>query len=266
MIRVESLHTYPVKSCRGISLDEADVVATGLRWDRRWMVVDADGGFLSQRSHPVLASVGTRIERDRLVLGAAGQPDLEIALEEPETDDRSVTVWKDTCRATGEGPVAAAWFEELLGVPCELVRQPESAVRAVDPKHSQPGDRVAFADGYPFLLLSRASVEELNRRLEEPVPADRFRANIVVDGCAAHAEDDWRTVTIGDVVFEVAKPCSRCVVVTTDQLNGRRSPEPLRTLATYRRVGGEILFGQNLVHRSIGRIRVGDRVRPANPS
>jgi len=260
MITVRSLHVYPVKSCRGISLASAVVVPTGFRFDRQWMVVSPDGGFLSQRSNPVLARVSTRIDSELLILDARGRTCLEIAAGEPDGDERSVTIWNDRCGAVSAGPEAAEWFSSLLGTPCELVRQPDAGVRQVDGRFADPSDRVAFADGFPFLLISQASVDELGRRLGEPVPADRFRANIIVSGCEPHAEDHWNEITIGKLGFQIAKPCARCVVITTDQKNGARSAEPLRTLAGYRTVDGKVLFGQNLVHRGPGKLRVGDQV------
>lgn len=260
MITVRSLHIYPVKSCRGIDVDTAEVTATGLKHDRRWMVVGADGTFLSQRKHPELARVTTRIAGGCLIIGVAGRPPLEIFIAESSDDHRLVTVWSDTCEAIGESRESAEWFSSLLGFPCELVRQPETGIRQVDRNYADPGDRVAFADGFPFLLISQASVDELNRRLTDPVPADRFRANIIADGCGAHAEDDWSSFTIGEIEFRVAKPCSRCVVITTDQDHGTRSAEPLRTLATYRTENRKVLFGQNLVHRGTGVLRVGEEI------
>ncbi len=260
MITVRSLHIYPVKSCRGIDLDSAVVAPTGFRFDRQWMVVTPGGGFLSQRSNPELALVSTRIEGDRLILDAPGRNRLEVVADEIGGDRRPVTVWNDRCEAVAAGPEAAEWFSSVLGTPCGLVRQPDAGFRQVDTDYSTPGDRVAFADGFPFLLISGASVEELNRRLGEPVPADRFRANIVVDGCDPHAEDRWSEITIGTVGFRVAKPCARCIVITTDQKSGARSAEPLRTLAGYRKVDGKVLFGQNLVHLGTGALRVGDEV------
>jgi uncharacterized protein YcbX len=261
MITVRSLHVYPVKSCRGIDVEAAEVVATGFRYDREWMVVDAAGSFLSQRSHPEMATVAVGIGEGCLTLTAAGAPDLRVDLEPTDGNRRRVTVWRDTCQAVSEGPGAARWLSSVLGTPCELVRLPPSSVRSVDRRYAGADDRVAFADGFPLLLIGHASVDELNRRLERPVPADRFRANIVVDGTAAHDEDSWSSIGIGSLAFEVAKPCARCVIVTTDQATGVRSPEPLRTLATYRSEGGTIAFGQNLLHRGTGTVRVGDAVR-----
>jgi MOSC domain-containing protein len=260
MITVRSLHIYPVKSCRGIGLDSAVVVPTGLRFDRQWMVVAPDGGFLSQRSNPAMARVSTRIEDDNLILEARGRSRLEIAAGESGGDERWVTVWQDRCPAVSAGLEAAEWFSSLLGTPCELVRQPDAGVRQVNTRYAERGDRVAFADGFPFLLISRASLDELNSRLVEQVPADRFRANIIVEGCDPYAEDHWTEITIGGIGFRVAKPCARCVVITTDQTIGARSPEPLRTLAGYRTVDGKVFFGQNLVHQNTGSVQVGDEV------
>lgn len=262
MIVVQSLHVYPVKSCRGIDLDHAEVATTGFRHDRRWMVVGPDGGFLSQRSHPALATVATRLEPERLVLACEDRPPLGIALDGSLSAPRTVTLWGDACDALSEGPAAASWLSSVLETPCELVRLADDRGRGVDPEYAAAGDRVGFADGFPFLLISQASVDQLNRRLSEPVPTDRFRANIVIAGCPPHAEDRWTALEIGDVSFRVAKPCARCVIVNTDQRAGTRSSEPLQTLARYRQVGGRAMFGQNLVHRSTGTIRVGDVLRP----
>lgn len=261
MIRVRSLHIYPVKSCRAIDLNRAEVVATGLRWDRRWMVVSSDGGFISQRGHPQLATVATAMRGDRLGLQAPGLPELEIPLGEPKAPRRSVKVWNNVTDAVSEGPAAAAWFSSLLGTPCELVRQPDDAIRPVDPRYAGTSDRVSFADGFPLLLISSGSLDELNRCLEVPVPADRFRANIVVEGCEPYAEDNWSEIEIGELELGIVKSCARCVVITTDQQTGSRTREPLRTLAEQRTVNGKVLFGQNLVHRGCGSLRVGDRVR-----
>jgi len=260
VIGVTSLHVYPVKSCRGIALDRAEVTATGFRWDRRWMVVDSDGGFLSQRTHPALATVSTRLEDDRLILSAPSQPVLEVSLAEPAEGTLPVTIWDDPATAAGEGEAAAAWFSSLLATPCALVRQQQDTPRPVDPRYAGPDDVVGFADGYPFLLISQSSVDDLNDRLPTPVSADRFRANIVVDGCPAYAEDEWTVLRIGSVPFRVAKPCARCSIVGTDQRDGSRDREPLATLAEYRSVGNKVLFGQNLVHQAGGVVAVGDTV------
>lgn len=260
MIRVSGLFVYPVKSCAGLSVDRAVVGPTGFDLDRQWMVVGNDGRFLSQREHPKLALVRTSATGDSLRLAAPDSGKLEVALEREPGPTVRATVWKDECAVLDEGREAAAWFSEYLGVAARLVRLADDDARPLGTTAAQPGDRVSFADAYPFLLLSEASLDGLNRRLSLPVPMDRFRPNIVVEGCGAHAEDRWRHVRIGEVDFRVAKPCSRCVVTTTDQQTGKTGREPLQTLATYRLEDGEILFGQNLVHGGRGVVGVGDDV------
>jgi uncharacterized protein YcbX len=260
VIRVTGLSVYPVKSCGGIRVDAAAVTATGFRWDRRWMVVGEDGRFLSQREHPRLALVRVKTTDDRLVLSAPHLSDLHVPFERDEDSRVRVTVWRDECDAVNEGAAAAAWFSDHLGVGVRLVRLADDDARPLGSTAAQPGDRVSFADAYPFLLISEGSLQHLNKRLNLPVPMDRFRPNIVVDGCRPHAEDDWGTVRIGEVDFAVVKPCSRCVITTTNQQTGERGREPLHTLATYRLQDGQVLFGQNLVQRGSGVVRVGDRV------
>lgn len=260
MIRVENLFVYPVKSCGQVEVEAAEVGATGFELDRRWMVVGDDSRFLSQRHHPKLALVRVRIDEDYLSLEAPGMPALDVAFEGEAKPMSRVVVWDDECRAVDEGAVAARWFSEHLGRPVRLVRLADDDARALSSSSAQPGDRVSFADGFPFLLISKASLDELNRRLSLPVPMERFRPNIVVDGCEAHAEDDWHILHIGEIEFRVAKPCARCVVVTVDQSTGDRGREPLRTLSTYRTADGQVLFGQNLVHQGRGVVRVGDLI------
>jgi uncharacterized protein YcbX len=257
---VSGLFIYPVKSCGRITVDQAAVGATGFDLDRRWMVVGDDGRFLSQREHPRLALVRVRLADNRLVLEAPDLPQLGIALDAETRPAGRVQVWDDECLAVDEGRDAARWFSEHVGFSVRLVRMAGDDVRPLGSSSAQPGDRVSFADGFPFLLLSTASLEGLNRRLSLPVPMDRFRPNIVVEGCDAHAEDEWHRVRIGEVVFRIAKPCARCVVTTVDQETGERGREPLRTLSTYRSFDGQVLFGQNLVHEGRGAVRVGDPV------
>lgn len=258
---VARLFVYPVKSLGGVELSEAEVEARGFRHDRRWMIVDDAGVFRSQRRFPRMALVSVRVGEDSLLLDAPGMPTLEVPFEgTPGESVLSVSVWGDEVRAVAVGPRADRWFGEFLGVRCRLVRMPDDAVRPVDPKYSLAEDKTSFSDGYPFLLLSQASLDDLNGRLAEPLPVDRFRPNIVVEGCGAFAEDGWGRVGIGDLPFRVAKPCARCAITTVDQKTAARSKEPLRTLATYRKRGSAVLFGQNLIHDGTGALRVGDAV------
>jgi len=260
VVTVSGLFIYPVKSCRGIALDFATVGDRGFVGDREWMVVDGDGRFLSQRTVPALARVEVALGGGWLRLHGPGLPFLDLPVVPDQGAPRPVSIWNDTCLAESAGPRAARWFSDLIGISCELVRMPETTVRPVSSKHRGAQHRVGFADGYPFLLLSEASLDSLNQRLDRPLPMDRFRPNIVVAGCAAHAEDGWARFRIGGVCFQAVKPCARCVVTTIDQRTGERGSEPLRTLAGYRLVDGKVLFGQNLVHEGRGTIRLGDVV------
>lgn len=256
---LEEIVVYPVKGAAGDSVTEARVDDFGLHLDRRWMLVDGEGIFLSQRNHPRLALLRPRLRDGSLVLEA---PELEpLALPMvPEGPASAVRVWDSTVEAVEVDGGAGEWIEAFLGQPARLVFMPESTLRPVDEGYAE-GARVSFADAFPFLLLSRESLEELNRRLDRPVPMNRFRPNLVVRGEGAHAEDAWRRIRIGEVGFDVVKPCARCAVTTVDQESGRRGVEPLRTLARYRKHDGKTWFGQNLVQRGRGILRVGDPVQ-----
>jgi uncharacterized protein YcbX len=260
-VTVSALYYYPIKSCGGISVTGADVESRGFRYDRMCMVTDPEGGFLTQRDHPRLALIRPRVVGSTLVLSGPGLADLELELADTGPAS-TVKVWDDSCLAVDQGDPAGVWLSRFLGVPCRLVRMQKDHVRPIDPDYATgEDDQVGFADGFPFLLISQASLADLNSRLAEPLPMNRFRPNIVVDGCAAFAEDGWKHIRIGDMTFSVVKPCARCVVTTTDQATAERDQEPLRTLATYRQVPNRgVMFGQNLIHRGTGTIRTGDRV------
>lgn len=258
---LSGLYVYPIKSCAGISLKSAELSATGLRHDRRWMLVDRTGEFMSQRAHPRMALISTRLSGECLVAGAPGMPDLEIPLRQENEDLIDVSVWGDDGRGAPVGTEADGWFTEFLRSPCRLVRKPDDDVRPVDSLYAESGDQVGFADGFAFLLVSEASLADLNDRLEDPLPMNRFRPNLVVAGCGPYAEDGWSRISIGSVPFRVAEACPRCAITTVEQETGSRGKEPLRTLATYRKFDGEVLFGRNLIHDDLGTVRVGDPVQ-----
>jgi uncharacterized protein YcbX len=256
-VRLTSIAVYPIKAAGGISVDGWDVDSFGLRYDRRWMVVDQMGRHVTQRTHPRLAMVRPMIEGDRLRVTAPGRPSLDMPLEPVAEVTTRVVVWDDTCDAHAMGEQAGTWFSELLELPCNLVHMPQATVRPADPTYAPAGTRVSFADAFPFLLLSEESLADLNQRLPSPVPMNRFRPNLVIAGGEPYAEDRIDTFESGGMAFRVVKPCARCVVTTTDQETAERGVEPLRTLATYRKVGGEAMFGQNVVHHGTGRLAVG---------
>ncbi len=258
-LRLGSINIYPVKSAAGLPQTSWDVDSFGFEHDRRWMVVDASGDFLSQRVHPRLALVRPELRPGALVLRAAGAPDLELPLAPPAGGDVTVTVWGGETRGRPVSREADQWVTAVLGVECRVMYMPDDVVRPVSADYAFDGERTSFTDGFPFLLISETSLDELNRRLDVPLPMNRFRPNLVVAGSEPFAEDGWDRIRIGSLTFRVAKPCARCVMTTVDQALGRStSTEPLRTLATFRRnAEGQVDFGQNLVHAGTGRLDVG---------
>ena len=259
---LSGLHVYPIKSCGGIPLESARLDATGLRHDRRWMLVDGMGGFVSQRAVPRMALISVHINHDHLVVRAPGMPDLQVPFDGEYGPRIDVEVWGDAQRGVPVGQEADRWFGEFLGGDYRLVRQPDDDVRPVDSEYAADGDRASFADRFPLLLISEASLEDLNGRLEEPLPMNRFRPNLVVRGCGPYDEDGWGEVRINATAFRVAEPCRRCAITMTDQRTAGRGKEPLRTLATYRRWdGGGVIFGRNLIHASSGTLNVGDPIQ-----
>ena len=187
-------------------------------------------------------------------------PALELPLAPTSTVMVAATVWDDTCPAVWAGERAARWFSDVLETDCSLVFMPDSTLRPADTRYAPPGHRVSFADGFAFLLLSEESLHDLNERMPRPLPMNRFRPNLVVAGGEPFVEDRLSTFRVGPVRFRVVKPCARCVLTTTDQVTLERGQEPLRTLATFRRRNGQVLFGQNAVHDGTGRLAVGDRL------
>ncbi len=254
------LHIYPVKSLRGLSPSSHPVTRLGLDHDRRWMLVDADGRFLTQRTQHRLALLSTRIEREELIIEGPGRAPLVLPLRGSAGTQTRVRVWSDQVAALDTGDELADWFSDYLGATARLVYFPEDGSRQVDLGFARAGDDTAFSDGFPFLLISEASLADLNARLETPLPMRRFRPNLVVSGCGAFDEDRWRRIRIGTVEFRVVKPCSRCVITTLDPETAERGTEPLKTLATYRRRDKRIYFGQNLIHDATGTLRLGDAV------
>ena len=263
-----SVHIYPLKGGRAVDLDQAVVEPWGLAGDRRWLLVDADGQFITQREHPALARLvvrygaGAAADIADIAVSCDGCPSLRVAAPVGCPELLKVTVWRSTVLAAAAGPEADAWFSGYLGQPARLVWLDDPTRRAVDPEFGADGDVVSFADGYPLLLTSVGSLEQLGRWLtadgDQPVPMNRFRPNVVVSGFEPWDEDRWRRIRIGSVSFRVAKPCGRCIVTTTDQTTGERGRQPLRMLARHRRFGKSLVFGQNIIPDSPGLIRVGD--------
>ena len=259
-ITLSGLFVYPVKGARGISLERARAESLGIEHDRRFMIVDPDGMFLTQREHPEIALIETAIEGDALILRAKGHGPLRLPLRPEGPTDRRVEVWSDKCRAVYMGDEAAAYLGDYLHRRVELVYMPADATRRVDGRYVNRKERVAFADAFPYLLTSEGSLDDLNARLAEGVPMDRFRPNLVVRGAPPWAEDAWTSFSIGSVVFHSRKACSRCSVITVDQATGARGQDPLATLSTFRARSNRVYFGWNLVAEGEGELRVGDLV------
>lgn len=257
---ISALWIYPVKSCRGIALARSAVEARGLRHDRRWLIVDGQGVFVTQRSEPRLALVGVALEPDALVLHAPGGPPLRVRAREPASPRRRVTIWRDEVDAIDCGDEARRWVSRWLGADASLVFMPDDVRRPVKPAYALPSDVVGFADGFPLLVASTSSLDDLNARMDAPLPMDRFRPNVVVSGPPAWDEDAWTRIRIGDLSVRIAKPCDRCVITTTDQRTGERGVEPLRTLALFRQRDSKVYFAQNGVPEAAGSIAVGDAV------
>lgn len=262
-LTLSELWIYPVKGCAGIFLQSAQIGPRGFVDDRAWMVVDEAGRFVSQRTHRAMAQIQVTLTDHTLDLAAPGQPPLSLPRHAVTRRQAPVRIWNDLCQADSMGPMAAAWLSNLLQMPCELVHMPTSARRLVNPAFAGPQDVVGFADGFPYLLVTEASLAELNSRLDNPVPISRFRGNMVVRGGVAWDEDSWRRVQVGTATFRVAKECGRCVVINVDQSTAQFSREPLQTLSTYRRRGKSVVFGQNLLTQDGGWLHVGDAIQPA---
>ncbi|MEV5678513.1 MOSC N-terminal beta barrel domain-containing protein [Streptomyces sp. NPDC052179] len=266
---LRSLHVHPVKSLAACARDEVVVEPWGLDGDRRWMLIDRTGRAVTQRQQPRMGQVSAALTGDGgVTLRAPGSAPLTVRVPPP---GRTLTAELHGSRfeVVQAAADAHSWLGDFLGTPVRLVHlDAPSHRRLIDPAHARPGETVSLADGYPLLLTTTASLAALNVLIasgdhpeEGPLPMNRFRPNAVVDGTGAWAEDDWKRISIGEVPFRVVKPCGRCVITTTDQRTSERGKEPLRTLARHRRVGKDLLFGQNLIPDGTGVIRVGDPVR-----
>jgi len=260
-MRLSSLHLYPIKSSAALDVETAVVEPRGLRNDRRWMVADDGNRFLTGRQLPRLTLVRALPNANGLSLEAPGMPPLQVPFPAATATVR-VVVWKSEVDARPADAAADAWLSEFMRQPVRLVHMDAGVTRPMTDVRSQMGDEVSFADAFPLLLITRAALDDLNARLAKPVSMLQFRPNLVVDGAAAHAEDGWKRIRIGAVEFDVAKPCMRCIFTTVDPVRGERDPggEPLRTLVGYRRTADGVSFGQNLIPRSPGTLRIGDAV------
>ncbi|MDQ2747542.1 MAG: MOSC domain-containing protein [Acidobacteriota bacterium] len=265
-MKLSEINIYPIKSLGGISLKNSIVENRGLKYDRRWMLVDVNNKFLTQREFPKMAAVGVEITKSGLSV-STDDKSLEIPFEVDSDDTKVVKIWSSRCRAKIYEKSINDWFSDVLQTDCRLALMPEETTRKVNYFYAvHKDDAVSFADGYPILIANEESLADLNSRLESPVPMNRFRPNLVVSGADAFAEDGWKQIKIGGAVFHVVKPCGRCVITTIDQMRGeKQGTEPLKTLADYRiprrSTKKKILFGQNLIAENVGEVlKIGDEM------
>ncbi|MDH5612536.1 MAG: MOSC domain-containing protein [Gammaproteobacteria bacterium] len=259
-IVISELAIYPVKSMRQVQLHASQIHLGGLKNDRRWMVVDPQGVMITQRKVARLCLIQPRLTNPEidcsLLLEAPGMPQIKIGIPD-DSIICNVRVWNDHCRAHDAGDEIAKWLSQFLNLECRLVYFPDNEIRIVDQDYAQPNDHTAFSDGFPILLISQASLNDLNSRMREDIPMTRFRPNIVVSGCEPFAEDNWKKIKAGNVNFRIVKPCSRCIIPNIDIDTAERCDEPTKTLITYRKRDNKIFFGQNVIADGEGRLDVG---------
>jgi uncharacterized protein YcbX len=274
---VSQLWIYPIKSCQGIQLQQAQVTPKGFLWDREFMLVNAKDKFLTQRQYPNLAKVRVQIANEQLSLSVQDNSVPPLTFTSTLSGKEiKVEIWQDFIIAIDQGDEVAQWFHKVLALDshqkCRLVRQSPQHLRYIKQQFTvRDKEIVSFADSHPFLLTATASLGELNRRIEEiyqkeaqKVPMNRFRPNIVVETEKPFIEGNWRAIALGEIRFTVIKPCSRCIITTTDQQTGERNQwrEPLRTLGTFRQFGEQgVMFGENMTPQNTGIVRVGDPLK-----
>ncbi|MDE3182220.1 MAG: MOSC domain-containing protein [Bacteroidota bacterium] len=263
MLSVSQLFIYPIKSLHGIAIQSANVTDRGLQHDRRFLLIDKNNRFLTQREFPKMALLQTAIEEDHCMVFQKGSVEnkLVLPLVPGKVGEKiSVRIWDDDCDALLMSKEVNEWFSSQLGIRCSLVYMPDSTERRVDPKYAINNDITSFSDAYPILIIGQASLDDLNSRLAEPIPVNRFRPNIVFTGGTPYEEDGMEHFSINDLDFYGVKPSARCVVTTTNQETGIAGKEPLKTLATYRSKNNKVYFGQNVLMKGKGKINVGDPI------
>lgn len=266
-LTLSEIWIYPIKSLGGISLQSASVKRKGLQYDRRWMLIDQQGIALTQRSAPEMALFKLRMEREEITIDfrRSGQTISSVILKaaSPSTGSGiTASVWDDKVQVKEVDARMSEWFAHHLKIPCRLVVFPEKNPRPVDPRYSISNEQVSLADAYPFLIIGQKSLDDLNKKLREPVPMNRFRPNFVFTGGTAFVEDTWRDVSIGDLRFVGVKKSDRCVLTTVNQESGVKGAEPLKTLSTYRKIDNKVYFGENMVCLDEGTVAVGDSIIP----
>ncbi len=263
-LTLSEIRIYPIKSLGGVKLQNSRLTERGLQWDRRWMLLDEKGHFMTQRQIAGMSLLEVSLHRGHLEVRhkTKNLPPLQISknIDNP-AESIEAPIWEDTSSAFLVNPEADSWFSEALNQNCRLVFMPDESKRTATGKTSGRIQKVSFADAYPILLAGQASLDDLNNKLEEPVPMNRFRPNLVFSGGKPFEEDSWHAFTINNIRFWAEKPCARCLVTTIDQQTAIKGKEPLATLAKYRNSDGKIMFGQNLMYEPGGIVKVGDQIK-----
>ncbi len=262
-MKLDEITIYPVKSLSGIQLKQAEVSSAGLSEDRTWMLIDDQSVFISQRKVPLLARISVQqLKPQQWLINSPAMSQLIIDSSQISEELTTARLWKDQCSVIVAKPPVNRWFSQFLEQPVRLVYYDFQNPRKTDPCYSKPKDTVSFADGFPLLLASQSSLDDLNTRLENPVTMTSFRPNVVINSSIAYQEDHWKKIQIGQVAFDVVKPCQRCVLTTVNPVTGvkRADGEPLRALSQYRRGEHGVTFGMNLIPRTPGSISLNDKV------
>ncbi|MFL9830435.1 MOSC N-terminal beta barrel domain-containing protein [Flavobacterium sp. ST-87] len=267
MLQLSEIWIYPVKSLGGIALKESKVMPRGLEHDRRWMLVDEHGVFITQREYPELALFQPEINNGFLKISYKGRQSevLRISLNESAVKSENkvcVMVWEDEVHANEVSAEANNWFTDRLGFKVRLVYMPDESQRKVDPNYAvSQSDITSFSDGFPYLIIGQSSLDDLNSRLETALSVKRFRPNFVFTGGEPYEEESWKGFTIGNLDFFGVKPSGRCVIVTVNPESGAvDGKEPLRTLSKYKTVNKKVIFGQNVIALQQGSLKVGDEI------
>ncbi|MEO8403508.1 MAG: MOSC N-terminal beta barrel domain-containing protein [Chitinophagaceae bacterium] len=270
MLQISELFIYPVKSLGGIRVSSAQLTDRGFQYDRRWMLVDENNRFLTQREYPQMALLQPHIHNEGLKIVHKNDPAESIIIpflsEKDKANgfaktntDKVVNVWDDYCEALPMDQSINEWFSDQLHLTCKLVYMPDETRRKVDPRYAVNETNItSFSDGYPVLVISQASLDDLNNRLEHPLPMNRFRPNIVITGATPYEEDEMEVFRIGDINFFGVKLSARCVMITINQDSGEKGKEPLRTLYRYRSMNNKVYFGQNVLYENTGVLKMGN--------
>ena len=260
--KLSEIFIYPIKSMSGISIKTSLITDKGLEYDRRWLLVDENNIFITQRILPEMALLSTSIKDGMIQIKHKTKNIEPISFPQEIHDGEAVNVkiWNDNCTVLHYESTLDNWLSKTLNINCKLVYMPDTTFRLIDKYYGCENDVVSFADGFPFLIIGQSSLDDLNQRLKTSVPINRFRPNFVFSGGKPFEEDQLNKIKIGDVVFLVVKPCARCVITTTEQETSARNKEPLLTLSSYRKVNNKVMFEQNLIHQNLGKVSVSDEI------